>query len=145
MNPLIQNYFRGNTSNYWVNDKQLRVLIDVFVGGSSIFTWKEFKLMGKIEGRRVIYHYYSTINTFQWHICCPNSKTLQKCYSFVIYNVKRKWKIRYSIHFLAQQKEPLNKQNSLTRYYSTYLRFLEGFLVTTTTAQEVRFHQYIIK
>ena len=37
--------------------------------------------------------------------------------------------------FLAQQKEPLNKQNSLTRYYSTYLRFLEGFLITMTTTQ----------
>ena len=56
---------------------------------------------------------------------------------FVIRNVKRKWKIRYSIHFLAQQKERLNKQNLLTRYYSTYLRFLEGFLVTTTTTQGV--------
>ena len=32
---------------------------------------------------------------------------------FVIRNVKRKWKIRYSIHFLAQQKERLNKQNLL--------------------------------
>ena len=31
------------------------------------------------------------------------------------------------IHFLAQQKETLNKQNSLTHYYSTYFRFLEGF------------------
>ena len=37
------------------------------------------------------------------------------------------------------------KQNSLTRYYSTYLRFLEGFLVTTGITQGVRFHQYIIK
>ena len=33
--------------------------------------------------------------------------------------------------FLAQQKEP----TSLTRYYSTYLRFLEGFLITMTTTQ----------
>ena len=40
--------------------------------------------------------------------------------------------------FLTQQKESLNKQNSLTRYYSTYLRFIEGFLVITTTAQGVR-------
>ena len=47
--------------------------------------------------------------------------------------------------FLTQQKETLNKQNSFTRYYSTYLRFLEGFLVITTTAQGVRFHQYIFK
>ena len=54
-------------------------------------------------------------------------------------------KIRYSIHFLAQQKGPLNEQNSLTSYYSTYIRFLEGFIVTTTTTQGVRFHQYIIK
>ena len=64
---------------------------------------------------------------------------------FVIPNVKRKWKIRHSINFLTQQKEPLNKQNSLTRYYSTNLRLLEGFLATTTTKQGVRFHQYIIK
>ena len=49
------------------------------------------------------------------------------------------------VHFSAQQKEPLNKQNSLTRYYSTNLRLLEGFLATTTTKQGVRFHQYIIK
>ena len=63
---------------------------------------------------------------------------------FVIRNVKRKCKIKYSIHFSGQQKGTLNKQNSLTRYYSTYLRFLEGFLVTTTTTQGVRFHQYII-
>ena len=47
--------------------------------------------------------------------------------------------------FLAQQKETLNKQNSLTRYYSTYLRFIEGFLVTTTITLVVRFCQYIIK
>ena len=64
---------------------------------------------------------------------------------FVIRNVKRKLKIRYSNHFLAQQKEPLNKQNSLTHYYSTYLCFLEGFPLTTTTTQGVRFHRYIIK
>ena len=38
--------------------------------------------------------------------------------------------------FLAQQKEPLNKQNLLTRYYFTYRRFLEGFLVTSTTHKE---------
>ena len=49
------------------------------------------------------------------------------------------------LNFLAQQKEPLNKQNSLTRYYSTYLRFLEGFHVTIITTQGVRFHQYFIK
>ena len=49
------------------------------------------------------------------------------------------------IHFSAQQKEPLNKQNPLTRYYSRYLYFLEGFLGTTTTKQGVRFHQCIIK
>ena len=35
-------------------------------------------------------------------------------------------KIRQSIRFFAQQKEPLNKQNSLTPYCSIYLRFLEG-------------------
>ena len=52
--------------------------------------------------------------------------------------------VRYSVLFLAQHKEPLNKQNSLTRYYTTYLRFLEGFLVTTRTTNGVRFHQYII-
>ena len=32
----------------------------------------------------------------------------------MIRNVTRKWKIRYSVHFLTQQKEPLNKQNPLT-------------------------------
>ena len=69
-----------------------------------------------------------------------------KLYFFVIHNVKKKkWKIRYSIHFLDQQKEPLNQQNSLTRYYSTYLRFFQGFYVTTRTTQGVRFHQCIIK
>ena len=47
--------------------------------------------------------------------------------------------------FFGSGKEPLIKENSLTRYYSTYLRLLEGFLVTTTTTQGVRFHQYIIK
>ena len=145
MNPLIQNYFRKNTLNYWVDGKELRVLVDVFVRGFPIFTWNEFKFIGKLECRRVIYHYPCMINTFQWKTCCLNSKAFQKCYFFVIYNVKRKWKIRYSIHFLAQQKEPLNKQNSLTRYYSTYLHFLEGFLVITTIAQGVRFDQYIIK
>ena len=62
---------------------------------------------------------------------------------FVNRNVKRKWKIKYPIHFLAHQKEPLNKQNSLTRYYSTYLYFLEAFLVNETT-QRVRY-VYIIK
>ena len=49
------------------------------------------------------------------------------------------------VHFSAQQKEPLNKQNSLTRYYSRYLYFLEDFLGTTTTKQGVHFHQCIIK
>ena len=63
----------------------------------------------------------------------------------MIRNVKMKWKLRYSIHLLAQQKETLNKQNSLTHYYSTYLCFLEGFLVITTTRQGERFHQCIIK
>ena len=38
----------------------------------------------------------------------------KKFYIFEIRNVKRKWKIRYSIHFLPQEKEPFNKQNSLT-------------------------------
>ena len=52
-------------------------------------------------------------------------------------------KDRFLIHFLAQQKEP--SQNSPTLYYSTYLRFLEGFLVTTTTTQGVRFHRCIVK
>ena len=42
-------------------------------------------------------------------------------------------------HFLAQQKELLNKQNSLTHNYSKYLRFVKGFLVTTTATQGVRF------
>ena len=72
-------------------------------------------------------------------------KRFQKFYFVVIRNVKRKWKIRYSIHFLALQKETLNKQNSFTRCYSTYLRFLEGLLVTAMTTQGLRFHQYIIK
>ena len=49
------------------------------------------------------------------------------------------------IHFLAQQKENLNKQNSVARYYSTHFRFPEGFLFTATTTQGVRFHEYIIK
>ena len=53
--------------------------------------------------------------------------------------------MRYSIHFLAQQKEPLNKQNSVACYYSTYLRSIERFLVTTTATQGVRFHQHIVK
>ena len=47
--------------------------------------------------------------------------------------------------FFGLPKKRLNKQNLLTRYYSTYLRFLEGFLVTMTTTQGVHFHQYIIK
>ena len=50
-----------------------------------------------------------------------------------------------SIHFLALQKETLNKQNSLTHYYSTHFRILEDFLVTTTITQGVSFHKYIIK
>ena len=67
---------------------------------------------------------HQMINTFQMQICCLNSSVFILFYfiCFVIHNVKRKWKIRYSIQFLAQQKEPLNKQNSLT-----YLRFLEEF------------------
>ena len=93
----------------------------------------------------VIYQYPNMINIFQWQICFQIPKRFQKSYIFVIRNVKRKWKIRYSIHFLVQQKEPLKKQNSPTHYYSTYLRFLEGFLVTTTTTQGVCFNQYIIK
>ena len=64
---------------------------------------------------------------------------------FVIHSVKQNWKIRYSIHFSAQPKEPLNQQNPHTRHYSTYLRFLEGFYVTTRTTLGVRFHQYTIK
>ena len=43
----------------------------------------------------------------------------------VIHNVKTKCKIRYANHFWAQHKEPLNKQNSLTCYYFTYLRLLD--------------------
>ena len=50
-----------------------------------------------------------------------------------------------SSFFGSAKKTPLNKENSLTRYYSTYLRLLEGSLVTTTTTQGVSFHQYIIK
>ena len=38
---------------------------------------------------------------------------LKNCIFFGIRNVKRKWKIRYPIHFLDQQKEPLNEQNLL--------------------------------
>ena len=79
-----------------------------------------------------------TINTFQ-------RQNVFKTNFFVIRNVKRKWKIRCSIHFLAQQKEPLNKQNSFTHYYATYLPFLERFLATTTTTQGVDFHKRIIK
>ena len=62
------------------------------------------------------------INTFQWQICCLNFNF------FVICNVKRKGKIRYSIRFWLNKKQPLNKQNSLTLYYFRYLSFLEGFL-----------------
>ena len=62
----------------------------------------------------------------------------------MIRNIKRKWKIRYSINFLAHQKEHVNKQNSFTRHYFTYLLFIQGFLVTTTTMQGVLFYQYII-
>ena len=40
-------------------------------------------------------------------------------------------------------KRIFKKKKSLTRHYSTYLRFLEGFLFTTTTTQGVRFHQNI--
>ena len=54
-------------------------------------------------------------------------------------------KERYSIYFLDHQKEPLNKQNSLTGCYSTYLCFLEGILVTMTTTQAIRSNQCIIK
>ena len=50
--------------------------------------------------------------------------------------MKRKSKIRYSSHFLAQQRGPSEKQNWLTHYYSTYLRSLEGFLGTMITTQE---------
>ena len=50
-----------------------------------------------------------------------------------------------SIHFLAQEIELLNKQDSLNSYYSTYLHLFEGFLGTTTTTQEVSFHQCVIK
>ena len=47
--------------------------------------------------------------------------------------------------FFGSAKRTFNKQNALTRYYSIYLRFLEGFLVTTTIPQGVRFYQYIFK
>ena len=108
---------------------------------------KWIQIYRKLDYGRVFCQYPNTINTFQWQICCLNSKTFSKKNFFflVICNVKRKLKIRYSIYFLVQQKEPLNIQNSLTRNYSTYLRFLEGFLLTTTTTQGVLFHQYIIK
>ena len=46
----------------------------------------------------------------------------------------------YSIYFLAWQKERFKKKKSFTRYYPTDLRFLEGFLITTTIIQRVRFH-----
>ena len=36
--PLIQNCSRENISNYWVDDWQLRVLIDAFVRNFPIFT-----------------------------------------------------------------------------------------------------------
>ena len=79
------------------------------------------------------------INTFQKQICCLNSTTFSNFF------LKKKRNGRYWIHFLAQQKEPSNKQNSLTHYYSTYLRFLKRFLTTTTTIQGVAFHQCINK
>ena len=52
----------------------------------------------KLDCRRVIYQYANRINTFQWQICGPNSKTFSKIFFawFVM-----KWKIRYSIHFLT--------------------------------------------
>ena len=100
---------------------------DIFVRGSPIFTLNEF--------RRVIYQYSNRINTFQCKICCLNSKTFSENVIFVIRDVKRKWKIRYLICFLAQWKERLNKQNSPTCYYSIYLRFLEVFFVTKKTTQ----------
>ena len=60
--------------------------------------------------------------------------------NFMIHNVKRKWEIRYSVQFLAQQKEPLNKQNSRTPHYSTYFRFQVRFFATMTI-QGICFHQ----
>ena len=51
--------------------------------------------MGKLDCRRVIYQYSSTINIFQGQICCLNYRTserFQKCYFFVIHIAKRKWK-----------------------------------------------------
>ena len=119
--------------------------IDAFVAGSPVFTLTKFKFIGKLDCRRVIYQYPNTINTFQWQICCLNSKTFSKILYLLIRNIKRKRKIRHPIHFLAQQKQPLNKKNSLTRYYSTYLHFPEGFLIIAKTTKGVRFHQYIIK
>ena len=47
--------------------------------------------------------------------------------------------------FFGSAKHFLNKRSSLTRYYSTFLPFLEGLLVTTITIKGVPFHQYIIK
>ena len=104
------------------------------------FYIKWIQIMEKLNCWRIIFQYPDSIRTFQCQTCCLNSKTFPKILFFVICNVKRKWSIRYSVHFLAQQKEPLNKQNSLNPYGSSYLRFLEGFLVTTTTTQGVSFH-----
>ena len=82
MNPLIQNYSRENPANYWEDDYQLRVLMDVFVRGSTVFTQHESKFTGKLYCRKVIYQYPNMINTFQWENYCLNSKTFSKILFF---------------------------------------------------------------
>ena len=46
--------------------------------------------------------------------------------------------------FFGSAKHFLNKRSSLTRYYSTFLPFLEGLLVTTTTIKGVRIPEYAL-
>ena len=66
-----------------------------------------------------------------------------KNFTFLWFDYKKE--MEDSIHFLAQEIELLNKQDSLNSYYSTYFHLFEGFLGTTTTTQEVSFHQCVIK
>ena len=59
-----------------------RILIDVFVRGFPSFTKNEFKFIGKLDCRRVIYQYPNTINAFQLQICYLNSKIFSKIFFF---------------------------------------------------------------
>ena len=78
----------------------------------------------QIYYRRIIFKYRNRINTFQWQICWLNSKLFLKILFFVICYLKRKWKIRYSIHFLADQKEIKNK----TKFTYSLLLHISSFL-----------------